>query len=168
MGRGRRTEGELQRWRALRDSNLRRLAGVSAARARSRDPEPQRGIWDMARPKRFELPTFWFVVSSGRFGLSGAQLQTLGNSESVPRFSQLPATPSKQVVATLSATVGVAGFQPFGVVSPPASKGQVFQSSWRTCGHQQVALPSAPSNGSTRAVTFGGPTSVNYSLGRCI
>jgi len=105
MGRGRRTEGELQRWRALRDSNLRRLAGVSAARARSRDPEPQRGIWDMARPKRFELPTFWFVVSSGRFGLSGAQLQTLGNSESVPRFSQLPATPSKQVVATLSATV---------------------------------------------------------------
>jgi hypothetical protein len=51
-------------WRARRDSNLRRSAGVSAAGARSRNPERSEGSLDddslkrMARPERFELPTY--------------------------------------------------------------------------------------------------------------
>ncbi len=43
-------------WRARRDSNLRRFAGVSEAGARSRNPEPSEGSEKhLARPERFEL-----------------------------------------------------------------------------------------------------------------
>jgi hypothetical protein len=38
----------------------------------------------LARPERFELPTYCSGVVPGQFTLGGSQLQTLGNSESVP------------------------------------------------------------------------------------
>jgi hypothetical protein len=47
-------------WRARRGSNLRRLAGVSAARACCRNPERSEGSRlqsAMAGPERLELPT---------------------------------------------------------------------------------------------------------------
>ena len=53
-------------WCARRDSNLRRLAGVSEAGARSRNPEPGSGEGSetpLVRPERLELPT---LCSEGR------------------------------------------------------------------------------------------------------
>src|SRR5271165_1787610 len=53
-------------WRARRDSNLRRLGGVSEAGASCRNPERREGSGvkselleeGLARPERFELPTY--------------------------------------------------------------------------------------------------------------
>ena len=60
-------------WCALRDSNLRRLGGVSRAGASCRNPDPERSRRgrispdtepgrEVVRPERFEPPTFWFVA----------------------------------------------------------------------------------------------------------
>lgn len=59
-------------WCALRDSNLRRIGGVSEAGSGEREspaeiPSPARDLGDrMARPDRFELPTFWLLAVAAR------------------------------------------------------------------------------------------------------
>jgi hypothetical protein len=59
---------------------------------------------ELARPERFELPTYWSGGNFGAFARSGSESQVIAISESVPDCNSLNIHPSNQVV-TLSATV---------------------------------------------------------------
>jgi hypothetical protein len=59
----------------------------------------------MARPERFEVPTYCSGVILGPFARSGSEWQALANYGFASVLKSLNTSPTRQLVATLSATV---------------------------------------------------------------